>query len=197
MIIRCIDDNSLSPDFLFNHIRPPREWSGHWNGPLEITRLKKKVADGNNPSIFTFVDTETYVVTFQRRYLLTPFSWVKTYILLHLFKRSEDACIVKDSDILKRYARARIDLPFASHAVEMVTAELTARTRILNASIASDPTNRIQITGHRIQTVLSFKYKRTLRERWQSWASVQGKLQTMLRPMVSPPSELVGGCGTK
>lgn len=64
MIIRGIDDDFLSSEFILNHIRPPLEWRGHWSGPIDVTRLQKRIVDKENPLGFTMVNTNLYIATF-------------------------------------------------------------------------------------------------------------------------------------
>lgn len=37
---------------------------GHWEGPIDISRLKRRVIDKEDPSKITFVDTNLYIATF-------------------------------------------------------------------------------------------------------------------------------------
>lgn len=64
MIIRGIDDDSITPDFIMDNILPHHSWNGHWNAPLEITRLKKRAPDDKSQNGFLLVDTNLFIATF-------------------------------------------------------------------------------------------------------------------------------------
>lgn len=110
MVIRGIDDDTVSPDFILNHIRPPTIWRGHWNGPIDITRLKKRTPDNKDPTNkFVLVDTNIYIASFHnteitpnaillgKTIFFSPFiERVRRCVICQRFGHTDKICKAKD-----------------------------------------------------------------------------------------------------
>lgn len=64
MVIRGVDDDSIDPEVIHKHVRPPYGWKGHWNGPIDVIRLRKRVPDDKSTTGFSLADTNLYIASF-------------------------------------------------------------------------------------------------------------------------------------
>lgn len=64
LILKGIDDPDMDISLLLENMRPPGNWTSHWESPIKIEKLRKRIPDPNAGDKFIYIETNATIATF-------------------------------------------------------------------------------------------------------------------------------------